>query len=192
MTLCNFKWYRESDCKQKIWTSLKIQHLLFSFYFCFIILAKNTIQSRWLIPINFLHCNCRRVFENKVFLNIPQHIFQGLKTYFNAKLNFTRYVSSYRCLPKFVLEASGSCYNKKSSCVYQIVIITMYFMAVAQFSLFMRSIKCAKYHFIILFYSYFISFFVMPRLIESDIFFTVSYLYILLESILPGPILINR
>ena len=145
-------------------------------FICFIILAKNTIQSRWLIPINFLHCNSRRVFENKVFWNIPQHIFQGLKTYFNAKLNFPRYVSSYRCLLEFVLEASGSCYNKKSSCVYQIVIITiMSFVAVAQFSLFMRSIKCAKYHFFILLRIYFISFFIMPRLIYFIIFFAIWY-----------------
>ena len=104
-----------------------------------------------------MHCNSRRVFENKVFWNIPQHIFQGLKTYFNAKLNLTRYVSSYRCLLKFVLEASGSCYNKTWSCVYQIEIITiMCFMAVAQFSLFMRSIKFAKFHSFISFHFHFV------------------------------------
>ena len=136
------------------------ENVTFVVFILFHYFGKNTIQSRWLIPINFLHCNSRRVFENKVFWNIPQHIFQGLKTYFNAKLNLTRYVSSYRCLLKFVLEASGSCYNKKSSCVYQIVVITIIdFVAVAQFSLFMRSIKCAKYHFFILLRIYFISFF---------------------------------
>ena len=136
-----------------------LENVTFVVFILFHYFGKNTIQSRWLIPIKFF---CIVIvggyLKTKVFLKYTTiYIFQGLKTYFNAKLNFTRYVSLSRCLLKFVLEASGSCYNKTWSCVYQIEIITiMCFMAVAQFSLFMRSIKFAKFHSFISFHFHFV------------------------------------